>query len=93
MIERIWIAVGLVAQGLFMGRFLVQWVISERKGESTIPVAFWYLSIAGGILLFAYACWRRDPVFILGQSTGLIVYTRNLVLLKRSRSKELQADV
>jgi len=92
-IERIWIAVGLVAQGLFMGRFLVQWVISERKGESTIPVAFWYLSIAGGILLFAYACWRRDPVFILGQSTGLIVYTRNLVLLKRSRSKELQADV
>ncbi len=76
-----------------MGRFLVQWIISERKGESTIPVAFWYLSIAGGILLFAYACWRRDPVFILGQSTGLIVYTRNLVLLKRSRKKALQADV
>lgn len=93
MIERIWIAVGLLAQGMFMGRFLVQWIISERKGESTIPVAFWYLSIAGGILLFAYACWRRDPVFILGQSTGLIVYTRNLVLLKRSRKKALQADV
>jgi len=92
-IERIWIAVGLLAQGMFMGRFLVQWIISERKGESTIPVAFWYLSIAGGILLFAYACWRRDPVFILGQSTGLIVYTRNLVLLKRSRKKALQADV
>jgi len=92
-IERIWIAVGLLAQGMFMGRFLVQWIISERKGESTIPVAFWYLSIAGGILLFAYACWRRDPVFILGQSTGLIVYTRNLVLLKRSRRKALQADV
>ena len=92
MIEHIWIAVGLVAQGMFMGRFLVQWIISERKGESTIPVAFWYLSIAGGILLLAYACWRRDPVFILGQSTGLIVYTRNLVLLRRSRRKALQAD-
>jgi lipid-A-disaccharide synthase-like uncharacterized protein len=92
-IEHIWIGVGLVAQAMFMGRFLVQWIISERKGESTIPVAFWYLSIAGGALLLAYACWRRDPVFILGQSTGLIVYSRNLVLLRRSRRKTLQADV
>ena len=91
MIDRIWLGIGLVAQGLFMARFLVQWIVSERRGESTIPVVFWYLSIVGGILLLSYAIWRRDPVFILGQSAGVIVYGRNLVLLRRSRKRALEA--
>jgi len=94
-VDRIWLGVGLVAQGLFMARFLVQWIVSEKKGESTVPVAFWYLSIVGGTLLLSYAIHRRDPVFILGQSAGVIVYSRNLVLLRRSRLRRraLEADV
>ncbi len=68
-------------------RFLVQWVASERKGESIIPIYFWYLSLIGSMILLAYAIFRRDPVFILGQSTGFIVYTRNLMLIYRKRTK------
>lgn len=55
---------GFVAQAMFTGRFLVQWIESERQGKSVIPIAFWFFSIAGGLLLFAYAFYRRDPVFI-----------------------------
>lgn len=79
----IWIGIGFVGQTLFMSRFLVQWIVSERKRESVIPMAFWWLSITGGLTLLAYAIWRQDPVFILGQSTGVIVYFRNLVLIRR----------
>ena len=78
-----WLALGFTAQAFFSARFLVQWIASERAGESVIPVAFWFLSLAGGLLLLSYAIWRRDPVFILGQSAGLFVYTRNLVLIRR----------
>jgi lipid-A-disaccharide synthase-like uncharacterized protein len=67
-------------------RFLVQWVASERKGESIVPVYFWYLSLIGSLILLAYAIFRRDPVFILGQSTGFFVYTRNLMLIYRKRA-------
>ncbi len=87
MIDKVWLGIGLLAQGLFMARFLVHWIVSERRGESTIPVVFWYLSIGGGILLLSYAIWRRDPVFILGQSAGVIVYARNLVLLHRHKQR------
>ena len=80
--------VGLGGQCLFFSRFLVQWIVSERKGESTIPVAFWYLSLFGGATMFAYAVWRQDPVFMLGQSVGVVVYTRNLVLIHRKRTKQ-----
>ena len=80
-----WIMVGLTGQLLFTGRFLVQWVRSEREKRSVIPVAFWYLSLAGGIVLFTYAGWRRDPVFILGQSMGLVIYARNLWLIHTER--------
>lgn len=83
MIETAWVAVGFLAQAMFTARFLVQWVVSERRRESTIPTAFWYLSLAGGVLLLAYALWRRDPVFVLGQSTGLVVYIRNIILIRR----------
>jgi lipid-A-disaccharide synthase-like uncharacterized protein len=77
-----WIVLGLVAQGFFTARFLVQWIVTEKKRRSTIPKAFWYLSITGSALLLVYAIHRRDPVFILGQSFGFIVYIRNLMLWK-----------
>jgi lipid-A-disaccharide synthase-like uncharacterized protein len=79
-----WIAVGLLGQALFSGRFIVQWLASEWARRSVVPRAFWYLSVAGGMVLFAYACHRRDPVFILGQGFGLFVYARNLQLLWRA---------
>ena len=81
--EQIWVTIGIAGQVCFFARFFVQWVQSERAGRSVIPIAFWYFSIAGGSILLAYAIWRRDPVFILGQSGGLFVYLRNLVLLHR----------
>jgi lipid-A-disaccharide synthase-like uncharacterized protein len=74
---------GFVGQTLFAGRFLVQWWKSERVGRSVVPLSFWLLSVAGGILMLGYAILRRDPVFILGHAGGLIVYVRNLVLIRR----------
>ena len=79
------LAVGLAGQAFFSMRFLVQWIASEKAGKSVVPLAFWYLSIGGGSTLLAYAICRRDPVFILGQSTGLFVYLRNLYLIKRAK--------
>jgi lipid-A-disaccharide synthase-like uncharacterized protein len=76
---------GLVGQVCFFSRFLVQWIVSEREGRSTIPVAFWHLSIVGGLLVLIYAIWRRDPVFTLGQSVGVVVYARNLILIYRHK--------
>jgi lipid-A-disaccharide synthase-like uncharacterized protein len=81
-----WLYLGFAGQLLFGLRFLVQWVASERKGESIIPIYFWYLSLIGSMILLAYAIFRRDPVFILGQSTGFIVYMRNLMLIYRKRA-------
>ncbi len=79
--EFTWVMVGLTGQLLFTMRFIVQWVASERQRRSVIPLAFWYFSLAGGLVLFSYALWRRDPVFIIGQSTGLVIYIRNLWLI------------
>jgi lipid-A-disaccharide synthase-like uncharacterized protein len=78
-----WLVIGFLGQACFFSRFLVQWMASERAGRSLVPRAFWYLSIAGGTIVLSYAIWRRDPVFILGQSVGLFVYLRNLILLRR----------
>jgi lipid-A-disaccharide synthase-like uncharacterized protein len=80
-----WIAIGFAGQLLFSARFIVQWISSERKGRSYIPMAFWYFSIAGGMTLLAYAIHRQDPVFIAGQAFGLIIYLRNLTLISRER--------
>lgn len=80
-----WIAFGLGGQVMFSLRFLVQWLASEQQGRSVIPLAFWYFSIAGGMILFCYAVYRRDPVFIIGQSAGLAIYLRNLWLIYRER--------
>jgi lipid-A-disaccharide synthase-like uncharacterized protein len=82
-----WVVLGFVAQAMFTGRFLVQWIESERQGRSVIPIAFWLFSIAGGLLLFAYALYRRDPVFIVGQGFGVFVYARNLWLVLRERKQ------
>jgi len=82
-----WIMLGLFAQLLFFLRFFVQWVVSEKKGASTIPVSFWYFSIAGSLLLLIYSIYRKDIVFILGQSVGSFIYMRNLILIyKRGRA-------
>lgn len=80
-----WVAFGLGGQLLFTARFLVQWIASERAGRSTVPVAFWYFSLGGGLVLFAYAVHRVDPVFILGQSLGVFIYSRNLYLIHREK--------
>lgn len=81
-----WVAFGLGGQLLFGSRFIVQWISSERKKVSHIPLVFWYLSLCGGIVTAIYAIYRGDPVFIIGQSAGLIVYVRNLMLIYRRRS-------
>jgi len=80
------LVLGFFGQGLFFGRFLVQWIASERQGRSVVPVAFWYFSIGGGGLLLIYAILKKDPVFILGQGGGLIIYLRNIYLIHRERS-------
>jgi lipid-A-disaccharide synthase-like uncharacterized protein len=82
----IWIGVGFLGQAFFTSRFLVQWIVSERRRESVIPIAFWWLSLLGGGTLLTYAIWRQDPVFILGQGTGLVVYIRNLVLIRKRKA-------
>jgi lipid-A-disaccharide synthase-like uncharacterized protein len=79
--ELIWIGIGLSAQLMFSMRFLVQWVASERARASIVPETFWYFSFFGGALLLAYACYRADPVFIIGQATGLVIYSRNLYFI------------
>lgn len=88
--EKFWIILGFTAQGLFSARFIVQWIASERAGKSVVPLAFWLLSVAGGATLLAYAIYREDPVFILGQGAGLVVYARNLFLIYRERSQKKQ---
>ncbi|HVY57307.1 MAG TPA: lipid-A-disaccharide synthase N-terminal domain-containing protein [Xanthobacteraceae bacterium] len=80
-----WIALGFLAQAMFTMRFLVQWIASERAGRSVVPLAFWLFSIGGGLLLFIYALYRKDPVFILGQGFGVFIYLRNLYFVLRER--------
>jgi len=84
--ETVWLIVGFAGQAMFTMRFIVQWIASERKKRSTIPLAFWYFSLAGGVVLFSYALYRRDPVFILGQSFGIFIYLRNLYFISKNRS-------
>ena len=83
--EHIWLAIGFLGQGLFFMRFFVQWIASEKQKKSVIPHAFWYFSIGGGMILLAYAIWRQDPVFILGQSTGILIYSRNLYFIHKNK--------
>jgi lipid-A-disaccharide synthase-like uncharacterized protein len=79
-----WTVLGLAGQILFGSRFVVQWWVSERSRRVVIPTAFWYLSLIGGVTLLAYAIHKRDPVFVLGQGLGVIIYLRNLTLHRRT---------
>uniref|UniRef100_UPI0035AFDFF2 lipid-A-disaccharide synthase N-terminal domain-containing protein n=1 Tax=Paenirhodobacter enshiensis TaxID=1105367 RepID=UPI0035AFDFF2 len=85
MTELWWVVFGFAAQLMFTARFLLQWIASERAKDSVMPVAFWYFSLAGGVMLLSYAIYRADPVFILGQSLGVVIYARNLWLIYAKR--------
>ncbi len=85
-----WLVVGFLGQALFTARFLVQWLVSERKHDSVVPVAFWWLSLIGGAALLSYATWRRDPVIAVGQAMGLLVYVRNLMLVDKARQRSVR---
>lgn len=84
--EQVWLIVGFTGQLFFTARFLVQWLTSERARRSIVPKAFWYFSIGGGITILCYAIHREDPVFIVGQASGLLIYLRNIYFLSRERS-------
>ena len=86
--EAWWLAVGFLGQGLFMMRFVIQWLQSERQKKSVVPVAFWYFSVIGGLTLLVYSIHREDPVFIAGQILGVFIYLRNLYLIRMSSSSE-----
>ena len=79
--ETIWLTIGFIGQAMFTMRFVVQWLASEKRKKSVIPIAFWFFSIVGGLILLSYAIYRKDPVFIIGQSFGILVYSRNLYLI------------
>lgn len=83
--NQVWLGIGLLGQAMFSARFLVQWIASERKRKSVVPREFWLFSVGGGVTLLAYAIYRLDPVFILGQGAGLFVYARNLYFIYRGR--------
>ena len=84
--EVIMITIGFGGQALFATRFIIQWLSSENAGRSVIPIAFWYFSISGGLVLLTYAIWRQDPVIIAGQSVGVFIYARNLYFIKREKN-------
>jgi lipid-A-disaccharide synthase-like uncharacterized protein len=83
---------GFCAQAIFAGRFILQWIASERRRQSHIPVGFWWLSLSGGVLMTVYGLLRKDPVIILGQAPGLVVYARNLMLIYRHVERQRTED-
>lgn len=86
-----WLAFGLAAQLLFTARFLVQWLVSERAGRSVVPMAFWVLSIAGGGMLLVYGLVRREPIIILGQALAVVIYVRNIMLMRRTGARDSES--
>ncbi|MDA0691148.1 MAG: lipid-A-disaccharide synthase N-terminal domain-containing protein [Nitrospinae bacterium] len=88
-----WLVVGFIGQALFAMRFIIQWIISEKHGESIIPLPFWYFSIGGSIILLTYSIHKQDPVFILGQSLGSVIYIRNLILISRKKKAMANAEI
>jgi len=86
-----WLAFGLVAQLFFTARFLVQWISSERAGQSVVPMAFWFFSMGGGLMTLIYGVAKREPVIILGQGLATIIYIRNIMLIVKNRGKRTQA--
>ena len=90
--EKIFMILGFTGQAMFSGRFLVQWIASEKKRKSVLPHAFWTLSILGSLLLLIYATYRKDPVIMMGQAFGLIVYIRNFIIIKKSKKVGFEND-
>ncbi|MBW1846932.1 MAG: lipid-A-disaccharide synthase N-terminal domain-containing protein [Deltaproteobacteria bacterium] len=88
-----WLVLGFSAQALFTARFLVQWIASEKAGKSVVPLFFWYFSLVGSSLLLIYSIYRKDPVFIIGQSTGIFIYVRNLYFIKREKRNVGQSPI
>jgi lipid-A-disaccharide synthase-like uncharacterized protein len=91
--ELIWLAVGFFAQAMFSMRFIIQWIASERARQSIVPETFWYFSFVGGFMLFIYAVYRMDPVFMLGQGTGLFIYARNIYFISNSKRERQSATI
>jgi lipid-A-disaccharide synthase-like uncharacterized protein len=89
--EKTWLAIGFLAQLMFSMRFIVQWIASERARRSIVPETFWYFSVVGGAMLFAYAIYRLDPVFMLGQGMGLVIYGRNIYFIRAHNRSEARA--
>jgi len=90
--DMLWLGRGLAGQTLFMMRFIVQWIHSERQKKSVIPVSFWYFSLLGGATVLAYGFHRLDPVIIIGQLPGLFVYARNLMLIHRAHQTQSEEE-
>ena len=80
---QIWLIIGFIGQTIFASRFLIQWIVSERASKSIIPNIFWWISIVGSLILLSYAIHKVDPVFIVGQSCGFLIYSRNIYLIKK----------
>jgi len=83
-----WLAAGLGGNAVFASRFLIQWIVSEKERRSVIPDIFWWISLIGAVCLFAYFAWRRDIVGVLGQSSGVVIYARNLRLIHKQKRRE-----
>ena len=83
-----WVAIGFLGQAAFFGRMAIQWIASERERRSVVPAAFWYLSLAGGVMLFVYFVWRQDIVGVTGQTTGVVIYARNIRLLHKHKTRQ-----
>ncbi len=92
-LNKFMLILGFIGQTVFFSRFVIQWIVSEIKKESVIPMIFWYLSITGSIILLVYSIYRKDPVFIVGQSVGFVVYIRNIFLVRgKTRSMKTKSD-
>ena len=87
----LWLMVALAAQFMFSGRFLVQWISSERVGQSVMPLAFWFFSVAGGVLTLIYGVAKREPVIIFGQFLAMLIYLRNLMLIFKNEGRPAQS--
>ena len=82
---QVWLIIGFIGQTIFASRFLIQWIVSERASKSIIPNIFWWISIVGSLILLSYAIHKQDPVFIVGQSCGFLIYSRNLYLIRQDK--------
>ena len=90
--DRIFLYVGLFGQLCFSMRFIIQWIYSEKAKKSVIPIAFWYFSLVGGIILLIYAIYHKDPVFIMGQAPGVFIYSRNIYLIHKNKNEETSKE-